>query len=166
MLRSVTVAVAAATAAVALLAPAAAAHAETKQPAYGVAAIRAHMVVEESGKIDPRDMTQHLMLWNTIIGEGDAEGPSSTTLIQVELAGPTFANLASGSLEVVVTAGGKKLLKQKLAIGTFFSEGTKLVVPFLVYDTGCDELAITATFTTPEKKKVKKTAGVPFACGE
>jgi hypothetical protein len=149
----------------ALLAPAVA-HAEDKKPAYGVAAIRAHMVVEETGTIDPRDITQHLMLWNTIIGEGDAKGPSSTTLIQVELAGPTFANLASGSLEVVVTTGGKKLFKQKLAIGTFFSEGTKLVVPFLVYDTGCDELAITATFTTPEKKKLKKTVGVPFACGE
>lgn len=154
----------------ALLAPAVAA-ADTpappsaKKPAYGIAAIRAFMYVEETGAIDPRDITQQIVLWNTIIGEGDAKGPSSTTMIQVELAGPTFAN-TTGTLELVVTAGGKKLLKQKLSVGTFFSEGTKLVLPFVLYDTGCDELAIAATFTTPDKKKVKKTAAVPFACGE
>lgn len=152
----------------ALLAPAVA-HAEDKKPTpppYGIAAIRAFMFLEESGTIDPRDMTDgKVTLWNTIIGEGDAKGPSSTTVIQVELAGPTFAN-TSGSLELVVTADGKKLLKQKVGVDTLFSEGAKLVVPFLVYNTGCDELAITATYTTPGKKKVKKTATVPFSCGE
>jgi hypothetical protein len=133
---------------------------------YAIAAIRAHMYFQDSGAVGTTDITDgKVALWNTIIGEGDASAPSSATLVYVELSGPTFANVG-GTIEVVVTEGKKKRLKQKLDVGTYFNQGTKVVLPFFVYDTGCDELKVNATFTTPDKKKVKKSATVPFSCGE
>jgi hypothetical protein len=133
---------------------------------YGIAGIRAYLYYHGPGTIGTKDITDsQVALWNTIIGEGDAEHPSNGTMIYVDLVGPSFAS-TSGSLEVVVKEGKKTLTKQKLDVGLFFSDGQKLSLPVLVIGTGCDEVSVTATYTTAEKKKVKRTATIAFACGE
>jgi hypothetical protein len=60
------------------------------------------------------------------------------------VSGPTFAN-APGQLVVKATAGGKTLHNQSLTLSAYFNERNKLVLPFLVYGTGCSSLTITAT---------------------
>ncbi len=135
--------------------------------AYQISAIRAFLYYHDTGTFDDRDAASGQMtLWNSIIGEGEAKAPSDATLVQVELSGPSFSNIA-GALEIVVSAGKKKLVRQKLDAGSFFAEHSpRILIPVLVYDTGCDELQVAVTFTTPDRKKLKKSGVVPFACGE
>jgi hypothetical protein len=135
--------------------------------AYQISAIRAFLYYHDTGTFDDRDAaTGQMALWNTIIGEGEAKAPSDVTLVQVELSGPSFSNI-SGTLEISVSAGKKKLVRQKLDAGTFFAEhSSRVLIPVLVHGTGCDELQVAVTFTTPDRKKLKKSGVVPFACGE
>ena len=135
--------------------------------AYRISAIRAFLYYHDTGTFDDRDAASgKVALWNTIIGEGDAKAPSQTTLVQVELSGPSFSNI-SGTLEIVVSAEKQKLVRQKLDAGGFFAENSpRIVIPVLVHGTGCTELKIDVTFTTPDKKKLKKRGDVPFSCGE
>jgi hypothetical protein len=64
-----------------LLAPAAADAAE-------IGRIRAHLVYEETGRLSADLLTaQGMALWNTIIGEGDAEEMANDLLILVEVLG-------------------------------------------------------------------------------
>lgn len=148
-------------------APAASAAAPAKPAAYRISAIRAFLYYHDTGTFDERDAASGTMaLWNTVIGEGEAKAPSQTTLVQVELSGPSFSNI-SGALEIVVSAGKQKLVRQKLDAGTFFAEHSpRILIPVLVHGTGCTELKVDVTFTTPEKKKLKKSGDVPFSCGE
>jgi hypothetical protein len=152
-------------------APAASKPAPATPPArpasYQISAIRAFLYYHETGTFDDRDAASGQMaLWNTIIGEGEAKSPSDATLVQVELSGPSFSNI-SGALEIVVSAGKQKLVRQKLDAGAFFAEHSqRIFVPVLVHGTGCDELQVAVTFTSPDRKKLKKSNVVPFACGE
>jgi hypothetical protein len=101
-------------------------------------------------------------------GEGGAGGPSSVTLVLVELSGPTFAQ-APGKLEVKATISKFTLLNQTLTLSTYFNEGKKLLLPFLVYETGCGSLEITATLKGVPPAKLKMATlkkSVPFECGE
>ena len=106
----------------------------------------------------------HVLLWA-------ASAPARISapvrkLLQVELGGPSFSNVVGGLAEVV-TAGRKKLLERKLQVGTWFNEhGKKVLLPLMRYDTGCSELAVSVTFSTPDQKKTTRKATVPFACGQ
>src|SRR5262245_52812574 len=73
-------------------------------PPFAVAGIQAHLFYESSGKVDERDLVSGgVTLWNTIIGEGEANAPSNTTLVIVELSGPAFLTGTKGSLTLVAT---------------------------------------------------------------
>ena len=158
--------------AIALASPSARVAADPGKPAdYGVQAIHAHFYYAETGEIDERDIaTGTLSLGNVLIGEGDARHPTASTMVRVELSGPTFANLGRGSVELVVKEGDKHktILKQKVGLDRVFSEGTKVWIPFLVHQQGCDEVVLTATLIPPTKggKKVVKTATLDFDCVE
>jgi hypothetical protein len=137
---------------------------------YAITGIQAQLFFHgtgEIGTVDLLDGEEHA-LWNTKIGEGDAGRPSSATLVLVALSGPTFAN-APGQLVVKATANKKTLLNQTLTLSTYFNEGNRLVLAFLVYDTGCGSLAITATLRSLPAAKLKTATLqklVPFRCGE
>ena len=137
---------------------------------YSVAAIHAHLYYQSTGEINSTDLLDGEVhaLWNTIIGEGEARKPSAAILVLVDLTGPTFLK-CDGRLRLTATDGEKTLLDQTLLLGIWFNTGGKVVLPFLVCGTGCNELEITATLEdlpatmveTPVLKKV-----VPFECGE
>ncbi|HVP91099.1 MAG TPA: hypothetical protein VMS75_07785 [Terriglobales bacterium] len=137
---------------------------------FAVAAIHAHLYHESTGEINSTDLLdgKDHALWNTIIGEGEARKPSSTILVLVDLVGPSFLN-AHGALLLKVSDGEKTLLEKTLSLCDWFNTGNKLVLPFLVYGTGCKKLEITATLQglpnaqvkTPTLKKL-----VLFECGE
>ena len=134
---------------------------------YQVKSIRAFLYYPGTGTFDTRDLVAGKVgLFNTVIGEGGAQGPSSTTLVLVDLTGPSFASLRAGNIELLAVAGGKTLLKQKLQLGEFFSEKKQVTVPFVVHETGCSPLKLTATLTSPSGQTASKTATVDFQCGE
>jgi hypothetical protein len=123
-----------------------------------------HLYYHQTGVVDDREASG-LALWNTIIGEGDAQGPSSATVVRVTVTGAQ--TLQKGAVEVVVTAGKKKVLKQRVSLdGYSVDAGKPVVVPFVVYDTGCDSLAVSATLYHGRKSIGAKKAVVPFSCGE
>ena len=137
---------------------------------YSVTGIHARLFFHGTGKIGTADLldgNEH-HLWNTIIGEGGAGAPSSATWVLVELTGPTFLQ-APGKLEVKATANKKVLLNQTLSFSRYSFDGKNLVLPFLVYDTGCGSLEIAATLKEVPASKLKGATlkrSVPFDCGE
>jgi hypothetical protein len=104
-------------------------------------------------------------LWNTIIGEGDAEHPATAMLVKVVLTGPSFAN-QDGKLVVVAKEGKRTLVKQTFPIEDYFEEQTpSITLPLLVTGVGCEEITVTATLSGKGKRGTAR-AVVPFACGE
>ena len=58
-------------------------------PEYRISDLRAQLFFSERGTFsDDLLKRKDLSLWNTIIGAGDAGGPSSATLLIVEVSGP------------------------------------------------------------------------------
>jgi hypothetical protein len=138
---------------------------------FSVAAIHAHLYHQSTGEINMTDLLDGKAhsLWNTIIGEGEARKPSRAIWVLVDLTGPTFAADCGGKLTMKVTEGVKTLLGQTLMLDDWFNEGQELVLPFLVYGTGCGKLEITATLQGLPPSKVKIATlkkSVSFECGE
>jgi hypothetical protein len=133
---------------------------------YKVAAIRAYLYYHATGKLGDEDVVPagHA-LFNTIIGEGIAKGPSSTVLVLVDLTGPTFAN-AKGTMKVSAKAGKRVLANRNLPLSEYFNEQTKQIsVPLLVDGVGCEEVSLSATVTVG-KASSKRDAKIEFGCGE
>jgi hypothetical protein len=123
-----------------------------------------HLYYHQTGAIDDRDAAK-LNLWNTIIGEGDAQGPSAAVVVRVTVTGAE--TLARGAVEVTASSGRKKVFKQRLSLDAYVAEkGHPLVVPFVVYGTGCDSLEIAAVLQDGRKSLGRKAEVVPFTCGE
>jgi len=134
--------------------------------AFGLAGIHAHLFYEPLGKIDERDLvTDKIGLWNTIIGEGDAEAPSSTTMVTVDVAGPSFPTGTKGTISFVAKSEKRLLRRETVKLEEFFSEGSKLSIPFVVVGTGCGTLKIDVELSMKgSKSRLSKTLEYP--CGE
>jgi len=107
-----------------------------------------------------------LALRNSIIGEGDAEHPSSTTLVMVSLdtcaSWPSDAVLEFSAAE----AGGKTMTESTVPLSSYFSQGNRVTIPFLLYGTGCESVELKATVVGPGDARRESTAVLPFICGE
>ena len=106
-----------------------------------------------------------LVLWNVVIGEGvGVEGPSENTLLLVTVSGEPKGYLEDLRLQVNAKAGDKTLMEHVCSVGAFNTAG-KWYAPFLIYDTGCMPVVVTA-------KLLSKSASppvaftIPFECGE
>lgn len=138
-------------------------------PPYKVAAIKALLFYEGKGTFS-RDVLAKpaFTFWNTIIGEGDAEGPSNSTLVLVEVTGNSSPNEPSPARKVDFTAvaSGKVLVKRTASIHLDLSRDSgKFYAAFWLYDTGCNPVKVTASITG-QSQKSSMTRTIPFACGE
>jgi hypothetical protein len=133
---------------------------------FRIAAIQAFLYFHKTGTFGTEDLTTgKVALWNTIIGEGDAEHPATAMLVKVVLTGPSFAN-QDGKLVVVAKEGKRTLVKQTFPIEDYFEEQTpSITLPLLVTGVGCEEITVTATLSGKGKRGTAR-AVVPFACGE
>lgn len=133
---------------------------------YQIMGIHAFLYFHGDGSFGTKDLTAGgVALWNTIIGEGDADSPATTMLVKVEVGGPSFSNI-DGKLTVVARAGKRTLARQVFELGDYFDEHAKVIaVPMIVVGVGCDEVKLTATLSG-KGKRGSATAIVPFACGE
>ena len=136
-------------------------------PPYKIAAIKAMLFYDGKGTFS-RDVLAKpdFTFWNTIIGEGDAEGPSNSTLVLVEVTGNPSPNEPSPprKVEFTAVASGKILLKRRTDIGLFGDSG-KFYAAFWLYDTGCQPVKVTARIIgQSQPSSMSKT--IPFACGE
>ena len=138
---------------------------------FSIFAIRAHLYYQSTGAINPTNLLDGRAhaLWNTPIGGGEARLPSQAVWMLVDIIGPSFSENLGLKLFVNVTNDGRTLLDQTLTLDDWFCECNRLVVPFLIYGTGCGNLEITARLEgLPAEKAdiaaLKKT--IQFACGE
>ena len=135
-------------------------------PPYKVTGIKAMLFYDGKGTFS-RDVLAKpdFSFWNTVIGEGDAEGPSNSTLVLVEISGNPSRDEASPprKIEFTATASGKVVLKRTSDIG-LFANG-KFYAGFWLYDTGCQPIRISARIIgQTQPSSMSKT--IPFKCGE
>lgn len=140
-------------------------HAQTKVSPK-ITAIRAQLFYDATGTFSEDILAQKdPALWNTIIGEGIAGAPSTSTLVTVEISG---RNLPVGGTKVEITASGKKnrLIQKKLVAVDIYDERTKFYAPLWLNDTGCEPIKIAARLIGSGAPAGVVTKTIPFACGE
>lgn len=135
-------------------------------PPYKITAVKAMLFYNERGTFS-RDILADppFALWNTTIGEGDAESPSRSTLVLVEVTGKPNENEPppARKVEFTATAGGKVLVKRTYDIS--LGERGKFYAPFWIYEAGCEHIKVTArVLGQTQAPAVSKT--LPFECGE
>ena len=104
-------------------------------------------------------------LWNVIIGEGSAQGPSDQTLVKVfvKASGTGQSNADRISLEVT-TINGRSVQKKKFKLGLFEQNRTNCYA-VVIDDTGCVPVTITAKLVGKGGgSEIKKV--ISFNCGE
>ena len=136
-------------------------------PPYKVTRIQAKLFYYDKGTFS-RDVLAKpaFTFWNTIIGEGDAEGPSDSTLVLVEVSGKVAETEVSPTRKVELTAlaGEKVILKRTVDVG-MFNEQNKFLAAFWLYDTGCTPVKLNARIIG-QSQPASMTKIIPFACGE
>lgn len=105
-------------------------------------------------------------LWNTVIGEGAAEGASNQTLIVVDVKG-IGNEYKTGIIRLTCKTSEKILLTQENEF-SIFSADNKHSEAFLVNETGCEHLEITAEVFDTNSKKIqdKLVKNIYYECGE
>lgn len=105
-----------------------------------------------------------MMLWNTIIGEGSAQGMSNQTFVVVEISGNP-KDYVSRDIRLTALLGKKVALRQSQSFA-ILDQNNRYYAAFMVYDTGCGKLTLTAEILNKQlvESKLKKT--IAFNCGE
>jgi hypothetical protein len=126
--------------------------------------VSTHLYYHESGTVDDREASG-LTLWNTIIGEGDATSPSSAIFVRATVSGAE--TLTAGAVELVVTAGKKRLSRQRVSLDAYAAtRGQAMTVPFVLYGTGCESIAVKVTVLAGKRTVGTRQLVLPFSCGE
>lgn len=105
-----------------------------------------------------------ISLWNTIIGEGSAEGYSHQTLVVVTLSAKGASN-KDQTIQFTARAGGKVIKTEKRTFSVIGNNSAYKLL-FLLNDTGCDPISVTASLSSGSKTISTLTKKIPFACGE
>jgi hypothetical protein len=118
------------------------------QPVPPALKVSAYLIYDD-GSISSFDVLNDRTkaLWNTIIGAGDAEKPSTST--KLKLTGQL------DSLHLRIVNGQEKVIDQKLPSFNGDKE-------FIIKNTGCQIVEIQVT----KKEKIVFKGDIPFHCGE
>jgi hypothetical protein len=127
-----------------------------------IAAIHAQLYHESSGTFSGDMLAPDAPgMWNTIIGEN----ASNHTLVTVEVQG---RDVPVGAVNVTITARGykRKIVGQRIIDVSLYDKKTKFFAPLWLYDTGCDEIEISARLTGKGVASATVKKVIPFKCGE
>ncbi len=143
---------------------------ESTTAPHAVTDMRAYLYFQETGTIDSLNVIDgapsRVHLWNTIIGEGSAGLPSAATMVLVNVTGQ-FLSRTPGSLRLIAKVGDRVLLRRDVPFETFFTERRSAWVPFIVYNTGCGALTLTASSLAANGSvESTLTKTIAFDCGE
>jgi hypothetical protein len=131
-----------------------------------VTAVRAQLYFEETGTFS-RDILvpPAFVLWNTIIGEGDAGRASHSTLVTAEVSGN---HVAVGAVRVTITASGSngRTLARHETTVDLYDNKVRFYAPLFLVNTGCDKITITARLSGRGVSTTPAVRMIPFHCGE
>lgn len=150
-------------------------NAQTRTPPYKITAIKAMLYYEGNGTFS-RDVLAKpdFALWNTIIGEGMAEAPSSTTMVLVEVTGKPNSDEPLRKVEFIASyqyyrrpVTRKVAVNRIVEIGSIgsFDKPDKSYIAFWLNNTGCDPVKITARIIGQSQPSTMSKV-IPFECGE
>lgn len=136
-----------------------------------ISEVRAHLIYEKNGELSRDIFKGEFILWNAIIGEGDAEWHTSSTLVYVVVETDGKEIKTDPVMQFSATSeDGKRVKYQKTSAYNFPTTGaSKVFVPFLLHDTGCQKIKLTAKLVeknAPTKIYQTVAKEIPFACGE
>jgi hypothetical protein len=139
---------------------------------YKITAIRAKLFYSNTGTFSKDILADpNISLWNTVIGEGDSGGPSSSTFVTVEVSGKgAGAYNNQRKLEFTATyrenGGATRETVIKKVVAVPYVEGNgKFYAGFWLYRTGCSPVKLTARMIgQSQASTVNRT--IKFACGE
>jgi hypothetical protein len=154
----------------AILAMSAFANAQAKSSSK-ISEVRAYLMYEENGERSKNILVGNFALWNVIIGAGDAEGHASSTLVHVIVSTDGKEIKTNPVLQFSATSDDGKPYKYSKTFEYIFpTEGaSKVFVPFLLHDTGCQKIKLTMKLVEKSKPTIvyqTVTKTIPFACGE
>jgi len=147
--------------------------ADTSGPAreFGIPHIEAHLIFGDGQLSDDIIGPHPWVLWNTIIGEGDAgdrqtgvHHPSEATLVRVVIAGPPNRTLPNAKVQLLVGGLGPSDTLMEATVASFDSTGRQFI-PFRLDGTGCEKIQLTARLGT-DRVLDSLRAEIPFECGE
>ena len=137
------------------------------QALIDIANIEAHLVYQ-FGDTSANIIGPHpWVLWNTIIGEGDAKRPSHATLVVVVVRGRTRA-IPRTKVRLSISGRLPGRDSMEAALVPFDSSGVQRV-PFHLAHTGCDSLHLTARLVPSSRARASvspRSADIAFHCGE
>ena len=142
-----------------------AAQAQTTPP-YTITDVRAHLFYSNGATFSENLIgnPKFRILWNTPIGEGEAGGPSSATLIVVEVSGNPGSFEGSRAVELAVRENNRETFRHRQALSVLNDQGHGYVA-FWLYDTGCSPLRI-STAVLGQRNSSRRVVDIPFRCGE
>jgi hypothetical protein len=105
-----------------------------------------------------------IVLWNTIIGEGSANGFSNQTIVIVVVT----SNGQSNKNQIIrfTATSGKKILLQQQQTFSCIGNQAKYKLLFLLNDTGCKKISLKAEILKNGKSISTMIKSIDFECGE
>lgn len=128
-----------------------------------IRSMEARLFYNYSGTLS-KPITRKMVLWNAVIGDGNIDEPSNSTLVDVVVEGEPGSFNPDRRVELVVSdsSSGKVILEQSSEIGVLNSSG-KYHAGFWLPKTGCQPLRVRARIVGT---KTFKAISIPFSCGE
>ena len=137
------------------------------EPRLSAKSISARLYYHETatfGEDDPA--SGKLALWNSIIGEGDADHPTSAALVLVKLGWCSSCKGPNFLVFVATDESGRRLTDSKIPLSAYSSGQKEITLPFVVHGIGCATVNLEATVVGPNAAPGSATATLPFRCGE
>lgn len=148
--------------------------AQQRSSAYTISAIQARLFYENKGAFSGDVLAdKNFALWNVVIGEGSAEGPSNATLVLVEVSGSAGAYEPMRKVEFVATIRRSRrglssakdvLVRRTLGTGILNAKG-KWYAAFWLYGTGCEPISLSARIAG-QARQASLQRTIDFRCGE
>jgi len=104
--------------------------------------------------------------WNVIIAEGSAAAPSNNTMVIVEIVSDSASYNSNGKVRLIARNGDGKIVYNQEQSFYMIGSGVIYQAPFMLFNTGCEELDLLAELIAEDKVVSEKSAVIPFACGE
>ena len=111
-----------------------------------IGAIEARLWYEETGRLSENVIGGDFRLWNTIIGEGDAEEPASNMLVTVQIVSAEGERLVAIPLVLEMIDEDGAVLERRETDGLYISTAGQTVEAFWLQDrTGAGQVQFRAT---------------------
>lgn len=144
---------------------------QSQSPSFRITSIKAMLFFEQTATFSKDVLAdRNFVFWNTIIGEGDAGSPSSSTLVLVEVGGKAGSYEPTRKIEFVATytpngRNVREITVRRTTEINILSENGKFFAPFWLYDTGCSPVRLSARIVGQAQPSLMKKI-INFECGE